>query len=182
MKPFKIKVTPEQSRFIQETLFEKGFSWKEGNTTTSNTNWPALKFNENYLTGWSTLASSYPQDPTPEITFHEFIQLIDDFPIQAPGSQQTQEPKKPNMNPSIKTKILETRTFFKGENVSDMSEDRIIFAIRELREEQQDLEKNFGDLNSIFLANRINEINEGITFMVKLLDQRTSNNVTTQTL
>jgi len=36
IKPFKMRVTPEQSRIVQQTLFNNNHTWFSGDTTIKN--------------------------------------------------------------------------------------------------------------------------------------------------
>ena len=74
IKNIKLKVTPEQSRKIQEICFSKGISWRSTGDTVSFTDAPYL-----YITGgrWLTYGYNYPSfltDKREEMDANLFIQ------------------------------------------------------------------------------------------------------------
>ena len=73
---FKMFVTPEQSKIVQEFLFAQGYSWKDGTTKVKNLNKKLLLFTDTYEAG---LGLTYTNTFTfvtythiPELTFEEF--------------------------------------------------------------------------------------------------------------
>lgn len=72
METFKIRVTPEQSKIVQETLFRHGVSWEISGKNVSHTNVRYLYCNKNTLLGGS-FKYSFLTSPDPELTFEHFI-------------------------------------------------------------------------------------------------------------
>ena len=79
IEPFKMKVTPEQSRIVQEILFENGYSWYSGGTTVRNMDEEVLYFYGRTDDPYKdkpglTWALSIEGDPDiPILTYEEFI-------------------------------------------------------------------------------------------------------------
>lgn len=80
IEPFKMRVTPEQSRRVQEIIFENGGGWRQGQTTVIKTNCPCLAFDlHGDGDGISTWSDPFAGSPpfldaeVPEITYDEFI-------------------------------------------------------------------------------------------------------------
>jgi len=73
LEPFKIRVTPEESRVVQETLFAQGIKWFAGDTAVTCTECDLLEFTENTI-GWRDLEDINDEDliNIPEITFSQF--------------------------------------------------------------------------------------------------------------
>jgi len=74
IEPFKMEVTPEQSRQVQEIIFRNGGSWMSGLSTIKHEDSPFLNFED------STLAKDeeddrvfFEGDGLPLITFAEFM-------------------------------------------------------------------------------------------------------------
>ena len=71
IKNIKLKVTPEQSRKVQEICFSKGIVWGSTGNTVSYTTAPYL-----YITDerWLTYGHAYPIDRREEMDANLFIQ------------------------------------------------------------------------------------------------------------
>ena len=65
---FKMVVTPEQSRIVQEFLFESGYGWVFGGCVTKNTDKPVLCFDEELM--WSESINTFGEYN--ETTFEQF--------------------------------------------------------------------------------------------------------------
>ena len=65
---FKIVVTPEQSRIVQEFLFKNGYGWVSVDCTTKNTYKPVLCFDGELM--WSESIDTFGEYN--EITFDQF--------------------------------------------------------------------------------------------------------------
>lgn len=72
MENFKIKVTPEQSKTVQEILFRHGVSWAIRGKNVSHTDVKYLYCDENILLGRS-FKYSFLKSPNPELTFEHFM-------------------------------------------------------------------------------------------------------------
>ncbi|MGD9679446.1 MAG: hypothetical protein AB7V16_13985, partial [Vulcanibacillus sp.] len=74
IKPFKMKVTPEQSRIVQQTLFSNNYTWFSGDTTIKNLSSPYLYFYEDTLRQTEDFQESFfIEHELPELTFQEFF-------------------------------------------------------------------------------------------------------------
>ena len=74
IKPFKMKVTSEQSRIVQQTLFSNNYMWFTGDTTITNLSSPHLYFYEDTLRQTEDFQESFfIEHELPEITFQEFF-------------------------------------------------------------------------------------------------------------
>lgn len=80
IEPFKMSVTPEQSKRVQEIIFENGGKWRNGKTAVIRTDFPCLAFGlrcgSDGISGWSDPFAGSPtfsDAEVPEITYHEFI-------------------------------------------------------------------------------------------------------------
>lgn len=80
IEPFKMRVTPEQSRRVQEVIFENGGKWRNGKTTVIRPDFPCLAFDlrgdGDGISGWSDPFIGPPtflDAEVPEITYYEFI-------------------------------------------------------------------------------------------------------------
>src|SRR5690554_581286 len=75
IEPFKMEVTPEQSRQVQEIVFRNGGEWASGDKTEQNTQYPFLVYDkDNELRfGDKGPNSSYDNRPEPQITFADFM-------------------------------------------------------------------------------------------------------------
>lgn len=78
IEPFKMRVTPEQSRRVQEIIFENGGKWRQGQTDVINTNSPCLAFDlyGDGISAWRDPLTGLPlfsDAEVPEITYDEFI-------------------------------------------------------------------------------------------------------------
>ena len=71
MESFKIKVTPEQSRIVQEEMFKREYSWYIGRKGVVHTKSPYLYF-ENYNITHGLFHDIFVGDELPELTFEEF--------------------------------------------------------------------------------------------------------------
>ena len=65
---FKMVVTPEQSRIVQEFLFKNGYGWPLGGYVAKNTDKPVLCFDEELM--WSKSINTFGEYD--EITFEQF--------------------------------------------------------------------------------------------------------------
>ena len=65
---FKMVVTPEQSRIVQEFLFRNGYGWATGVDGVKNTDKPVLCFDEELM--WSESIDTFGEYN--EITFEQF--------------------------------------------------------------------------------------------------------------
>jgi len=74
IEPFKIKVTPEQSRIVQEVLFANGIRWCGSACSVTHTDKRYLLMIDN-LIGWCELDSYYSEDGISELTFEQFQEL-----------------------------------------------------------------------------------------------------------
>lgn len=80
LKSFKMKVTPEQSKFVQERLFKLGCFWSFGSIKrVQHTQNPFLYLNDHVLTSGITIGSFNLYDNIPEITFEEFEKFDRDY-------------------------------------------------------------------------------------------------------
>lgn len=71
---FKIVVTPEQSKVVQEVLFKNGYKWRNGSNKIGNLTGHYLIFDKvDYGLSWNTI-SEFQVYPVPELTFEEFKQ------------------------------------------------------------------------------------------------------------
>lgn len=77
IQPFKMKVTPEQSRIVQETIFENGGSWDDGDKNVHSVYGRFFTFKNKELTYWFDHII-YDIDVSPELTFNEFKNLYID--------------------------------------------------------------------------------------------------------
>ena len=68
---FKMVVTPEQSRIVQEFLFKNGYGWPLGGYVAKNTDKPVLCFDEELM--WSESIDTFGEYN--EITFEQFKEL-----------------------------------------------------------------------------------------------------------
>ena len=74
IKPFKMKVTPEQSRIVQQTLFNNNHTWFSGDTTIENLSSPHLYFYEDILRQTENFQEDFfVTHELPELTFQEFF-------------------------------------------------------------------------------------------------------------
>lgn len=74
IKPFKMKVTPEQSRIVQQTLFSNNYTWFSGDTTIENLSSPHLYFYEDILRQTENFQEDFfVTHELPELTFQEFF-------------------------------------------------------------------------------------------------------------
>ena len=74
IKPFKMRVTPEQSRIVQQTLFNNNHTWFSGDTTIENLSSPHLYFYEDILRQTEDFQESFfIEHELPELTFQEFF-------------------------------------------------------------------------------------------------------------
>ena len=74
IKPFKMKVTSEQSRIVQQTLFSNNYMWFTGDTTITNLSSPHLYFYEDTLRQTEDFQESFfIEHELPELTFQEFF-------------------------------------------------------------------------------------------------------------
>lgn len=93
MQEFKIRVNEEQSRIVQEKLFEMGYTWSDGETD-------VIHEKENFLCFWKASWETKPslayhtseenfeiKDKRPEITFEEFINLTNNETTQCTASK-----------------------------------------------------------------------------------------------
>lgn len=75
-EPFKIRVTPNQSKRVQEVLFAEGESWRGKSTVVENLQHPFLYFSANGLTFGEAinevLHNSYNAT---EITYRQFLRI-----------------------------------------------------------------------------------------------------------
>ena len=71
IKSFKMKVTPEQSKIVQEILFSNGYTWQSGDTNKKLFECDRILFNH-ILT---ICGSNYYRIETDEIEFDEFCKL-----------------------------------------------------------------------------------------------------------
>lgn len=69
----KLKVTPEQSRRVQEICFENEVTWTTGDEV-HNLEWPALHIEGKALTGYGTLTYAFIEDKVTEITYDQFME------------------------------------------------------------------------------------------------------------
>ncbi len=72
MESFKIKVTPEQSKIVQEEMFKREYQWFVYNTCVSFTNRPFIFFHSNGRIYHSNSQDLFVADELPELTFEEF--------------------------------------------------------------------------------------------------------------
>jgi hypothetical protein len=82
IEPFKIRVTPEESKVVQEVLFKNGYTWCTGykNISTFTLSWLYLyfkydkydKYSENPVLFWGGDSNSYVEYDIPELTFQQF--------------------------------------------------------------------------------------------------------------
>jgi len=82
IKDFKMKVTPEQNRRVQEILFENGYAWASGDRYIKYTDVEcnALFFDNDVLTFEKSPSEKYfKSEPSPELTYEEFIELYEPF-------------------------------------------------------------------------------------------------------
>lgn len=74
IKPFKMRVTPEQSRIVQQTLFNNNHTWFSGDTTIKNLSSPHLYFYEDILRQTENFQEDFfVTHELPELTFQEFF-------------------------------------------------------------------------------------------------------------
>jgi len=74
IKPFKMRVTPEQSRIVQQTLFNNNHTWFSGDTTIKNLSSPHLYFYEDILRQTENFEEDFfVTHELPELTFQEFF-------------------------------------------------------------------------------------------------------------
>lgn len=74
IKPFKMRVTPEQSRIVQQTLFNNNHTWLSGDTTIKNLSSPHLYFYEDILRQTENFQEDFfVTHELPELTFQEFF-------------------------------------------------------------------------------------------------------------
>lgn len=76
IKPFKIRVNPEQSRIVQEIILKNGYRWIEGDSYVWGTEFPILVFTMHQGLSYR-LMDQCPDDifDIPELTFDEFMRL-----------------------------------------------------------------------------------------------------------
>ena len=72
---FKMRVTPEQSRIVQQTLFNNGYGWHSGSKTIQTENSPYLFFDEDFSLGHTDDGTDvfFSNHRLPELTFQEFF-------------------------------------------------------------------------------------------------------------
>lgn len=80
--PFKMQVTPAQSKRIQKILFENGYGWYVYGGHIRNTYCPYIHLWRGYEEEVSTLTTlesvtSFNNSTQPELTFGEFMKLYD---------------------------------------------------------------------------------------------------------
>lgn len=74
IKPFKMRVTPEQSRIVQQTLFSNNYTWFSGDTDIKHISSPHLYFYEDTLRQTEDFQKSFfIEHELPELTFQEFF-------------------------------------------------------------------------------------------------------------
>lgn len=72
IEDFKIQVNEEQSKIVQEVLFENGYKWRNGCNTVSSLTYNFIVFDkEDGGLGWQTPVE-FSTSPPPEITFEQF--------------------------------------------------------------------------------------------------------------
>lgn len=75
IEPFSMKVTPEQSRIVQEFLFANGYTWASGRKNVSYLNYDLICFTRTYKSDIKTTLGYNTTDGAPSITFEEFKNL-----------------------------------------------------------------------------------------------------------
>lgn len=70
IEPFKIEVTPEQSRQVQEIVFRNGYAWHSGSRAVMNEQFKCLFFGDDALTVSNSIHSVAG---LPLITFADFM-------------------------------------------------------------------------------------------------------------
>ena len=76
MKEFKIKVTPDQSKVVQEVMFGRGWRWLDGTKNILFTECPYLFIYKDKSITYSIRSYTYLHHHFPEITFDKFIELF----------------------------------------------------------------------------------------------------------
>lgn len=75
-EPFKIRVTPAQSKRVQEILIEEGETWAGGEKTIHYENAPFLQLTSKGITYWGSDCEGYFQNnKLPEITYRQFMRI-----------------------------------------------------------------------------------------------------------
>lgn len=77
IKPFKIKVNPEQSRIVQKVVFKNGYTWQSGHQDISKTSECYLFF-DNTLAYDDNSLDFFNDAEEPELTFKQFIEMYSD--------------------------------------------------------------------------------------------------------
>lgn len=91
IEPFKMEVTPEQSRQVQEILFRNWGEWNSGDAYVQHEEEPFLFFSGKYLQFITKLSRSYFEDgrPEPQITFADFMARYGGAQITTPTQFDT---------------------------------------------------------------------------------------------
>ncbi len=79
IEPFKMKVTPEESKIVQEVLFKNGYTWRTYKTSILDKASPHLFFKKNYylqskklVLSWGDSIHTFAECSCPELTFQQF--------------------------------------------------------------------------------------------------------------
>lgn len=75
-KSGKIKVTPEQSRIVQERLFEEGKRWNRTVLNLSFINKPYLYWDETSFISYGERVDFFEEHPNPEYTMSLFVDEV----------------------------------------------------------------------------------------------------------
>ena len=71
LEPFKIRVTPKESRIVQETMISNGKTWFGGDANVKNTEKPFLIYYDNTF-AYGNVNFGFDDEIHPEITFSQF--------------------------------------------------------------------------------------------------------------
>lgn len=97
IEPFKMKVTPEQSKTVQEVLFANGYKWHNGDTEVNHTNEAFLFYNDYLKLTYDSYGETFIASPEPEITFEQFKSMyMNDtrtFTVQVPEGYEIDKEK-----------------------------------------------------------------------------------------
>lgn len=74
IEPFKIKVTPEQSKIVQEVLFKNGYAWKDRTIYMHDTKVPYLYLDNNGMITYGYNTTVFYRHQESELTFEQFKQ------------------------------------------------------------------------------------------------------------
>lgn len=116
IKPFKIKVTPDQSRIVQKTLFDNYYYWSGYNHSyIQHTNKKYLSFDKGYdlpkALYYISNKKTFKLDQAKEITFEEFLKTYATKEYRKLKLQQLQQLNKKTTKTEELIKYFEN--FFK---------------------------------------------------------------------